>query len=62
MKQTGYHGGAFEGNDCKKLLKNVGKLEELGPNYCDGFIAAFKVFDTVVAACYGHDISLDFEE
>ena len=31
VKKSDYHGGAFEGNDCRKLLKNIDYLSKICP-------------------------------
>ena len=61
VKKTDYHGGQFTGNDCRKLLKNVDKIENptgMVRNYVD----AFDAFNDVVNACYGDQLMDDYVE
>ena len=63
IKREEYHGGSFNGNDSRKLLKNVGILKELLlPSQCKLFIEAFESFNDVVTACYGKHLSLDYKD
>lgn len=54
----GYHGGCFEGNACRKLLKEADKLndpeiyEAVGFFKMLPFIAAFKAMNKVVDCCF----------
>ena len=50
-----YHGGAFNGNDCRKLMKNVSVLEDIAPPEFHGFVDTFKSFYNVVKSCYGKE-------
>ena len=56
-----YHGGAFEGNQCRTLLKNVDKLKEMIPQEFQGFVETFEMFDRVVSACYSTHLSPDYK-
>ena len=53
-----YHGGLFEGNECRKLLNCVKVLQQLAETNSDPniyvMIEAFKGFNLVVKACLGH--------
>ena len=62
IKKSEYHGGALEGNDCGKLLKNVSKLEELCPVKHQKFPVAYKSFNEVVSSCYGKDLHANYKE
>ena len=57
-----YHGGMFEGNECRKLLKNIDSLWTLCPDEHSGYAQALEDFNEVVASCYGYDLEPDFEE
>ena len=61
MKRTDYHGGAFEENDCRKLLKNIDKLRVVCSQN-DFFINVFEAFNDVLASCFGTQLADDFEE
>ena len=57
VKRGDYHGGAFEGNDCRTLLKKVSKLREICPRTFNKFADAFESFDKVVKSCFGSELS-----
>ena len=57
VKREKYHGGKSNGNDSRKLLKNVKLLEELCPPKFRNFVEAFRAFNEVVTVCYGRDLS-----
>ena len=50
IKREEYQGGSFNGNDCRKLLKNVHILEQSCP--FRGYVEAFNAFNGVVESCY----------
>lgn len=55
------HGGCFTGNDARKLLNNVKKLDELNPpDSCIPYFNAFESFSKVVHSCFGSDLLPDF--
>ena len=64
MKLGPYHGDMFEGNDCRKLLRNVDELQQLAEAESAfqvfGFIKALRKFDAVVKSCFGSDLEDDF--
>ena len=61
VKKEEYHGGTFAGNECRRLLKNVDRLEALSPQAdCVKFVTAFRSFDAVVSSCYGENLEEDF--
>ena len=62
VKQTDYHGGKFEGNDCRKLLRKLDILRELCPQEYEQFIETFAQFDEVVHSCYGNDLLPGYEQ
>ena len=62
IKREEYHGGAFNGNDSRKLLKNVSMLEEMVPEKLKGFVNAFRAFDQVVQSCYSKILAEDYKE
>ena len=62
VKREEYHGGLFNGNDSRKLLKNVRVLEEIAPPQARGFVDTFQAFNKVVEACYGLDLAPNFKE
>ena len=64
MKLSPYHGGMFEENDSRKLLRNVYRLQQLAE--ADSafqvfeFIEALRKFDAVMKSCFGSDLEVDF--
>ena len=62
VKKSEYHGGALEGNECRKLLRNVSKLEELCPEKLLKFPVAYKSFNEVVSSCYGSKLKSDYKD
>ena len=62
LKREEYHGGLFNGNDSRKLIKNVRVLEEISPPQARGFVDTFQAFNRVVEACYGLDLTPNFKE
>ena len=65
VKKTDYHGGSFEGNDSRALLKNINRLEELFPVTnlkTKKYSIALSALNEVVATCYGPELHPDFEK
>ena len=71
MKLSPYHGGMFEENDCRKLLRNVDRLQQLAEARKVGFpsfwihrnaqeVVSEKLSDAVVKSCLGSDLEDDF--
>ena len=56
------HGGSFNGNSCRLLLKNIDKLEHIIPTHCLDYIESFRTFDEVVASCFGYKRSKNYLE
>ena len=56
VKKSEYHGSQFEENGSRKLLKNVGMLEELCLHEYHQFVNAFISFNDVVISCYGRNL------
>ena len=62
VKKEEYHGGSSGGNESRKLLKNVDRLEALSPpTSCIKFVSAFKSFNEVVSSCYGTELLPGFQ-
>jgi len=56
-----YHSKCLEGNECRRLLKNVSVFEAICEEHSAGesvkkFIAAFKSFAHVVKTMFGHEL------
>ena len=56
VKKSDYHGGAFEGNDCRKLLKNTDSLREICPKEHKRYFDTLSYFNDVVSSCYGFEL------
>lgn len=64
IKREQYHGGQFNGNDSRKLLKNLSVLKEIAPTpslKVQNVIKAFDAFNDVVGACYGKNLQKGYE-
>ena len=60
VKKTEYHGGCFEGNDCRKILIKVDNLEERCPPEFHQFTKTFRLLDEVVKSCYGNELGSNY--
>ena len=61
VKKTDYRGGSFEGNESRRLLKKIDRLQNLSTNeVVMRYVDAFKDFNRVVSACYGYDLAPNF--
>ena len=60
VKKVDYHGGCFEGNDCHKILKKIGSLEECCPDEYKNFSDTFRLFNDVVNACDGDKLAENY--
>ena len=56
IQHQAYHGGSFDGNSCRKLLKNVDKLRSICPIQILKFVKALYDFEKVVTSCFGADL------
>ena len=63
FKIEDYHGGTFAGNESRKLLKIINRLETLSPpsSYMK-IINAFKSFNQLASSCCGSELHPDFED
>ena len=62
IKRSEYHCGQFEGNDCRKLLKNLDKLRAICPQHMTNYAVTFERLNGVVEACYGYKLDANFVE
>ena len=65
IKREDYHRGTFNGNDSRRLLKNVSVLEEISePSNLkvQAYVDAFNAFNEVVTACYGKTLAPNYKE
>ena len=49
---TSYHGKAFAGNECRRLLKNLDKLAEKVPEELTPFVTCLSDLNNIVASCF----------
>ena len=61
VEKDEYYGGTFNGNCCRKLLKNADLLRRICPPMFLKYADMFKAFNCVVESCYGDEVSSDFE-
>ena len=57
VKKPEYHGGRFAGNESRRFLKNVDRLENIAPNE---MVNVYKCFNNVVTACCGDNLSPNY--
>ena len=62
VKRSEYHGGSFEGNDCRKLFKKIDALKRLCPPKLSHFVDAFTSFNEVVKSCYGSELDPSYKQ
>ena len=61
VEKDEYHGGTFNGNACRKLLKNTELLQLTCPMHCLKYVEVFRAFKCVVDTCYGTVLHPDFQ-
>ena len=59
VERQAYQGGSFDGNSCRKLLKNVDHLQSMCPLQVLKFVKALRDFNQVVSACFGAELDVD---
>ena len=64
--QPQLHGGEFTGNMCRRLLKHVACLQDIGRRssqhvLINRFATALSAFNDVVTHCFGQDLHPEFE-
>ncbi len=62
ITKSDYFGGCFEGNDARKILKNISSLEERCSEDLRSYIETFRKFDDVVSSCYRHDLAENYKD
>ena len=63
IKREEYHGDQFNGNECRKLLKNTSVLREIAPTpnlKIQKFIEAFEMINDVVKSCYVKNLAQNY--
>ena len=54
--RRGYHGGQFDGNNCKKILDRLDDLEVKCPKSCLPLIELLRSFRPIVSGCFGNEL------
>ena len=62
VQKDQYHGGTFNGNNARLLLKNTDKLRSIATLDVLPLVSAFKSFDKVVSSCFGKSLHEDFSK
>lgn len=61
VEQDVYHGGTFNGNNSRKLLRNIDILRGMCPLDCLQYVTILDTFNNVVESCFGNELKSDFE-
>lgn len=61
LERHAYHGGCFNGNACRKLLKQVDILASMCPLDCLKYVHVLRNFNNVVISCFGKELKINFE-
>merc|ERR1712240_295075 len=56
VKQKNYHHGSFVGNDCLKMLKNVGILQQMAPLNIQKYVHCLRSLYQIVVSCFGMEL------
>lgn len=59
VEKQSFHGGNFNGNGCKKLLRHLSFLRENIPLNLACYYKCFETLNVVVDACFGNDFNLN---
>jgi hypothetical protein len=66
VSKKAYMGGQYTGNDCRKVIRNGKLLEELSiaasQEQMDKFVLVIQTLDSVVSACFGTVLDLDYAD
>ena len=62
VSRVPYHGGALNGNSCKRLLDNVDKLQSVAPLAVLPYVRALRDFRKVVKSCFSAVLHGTFED
>ena len=61
-----YHGGTFQGNECKTLLENLDFLQNLAEKHGNfeaiAFVDTFRAFNSVRKSCFGTELADNFKQ
>ena len=66
IKQKKYHRGAFVGNDCIKMLKNVDRLQQIAEfhnmHIIKKYVHILRCLYDVVKSCFGMKLDVEYEK
>ena len=62
VSRVPYHGGALNGNSCKRLLDHTDELQAMGPLCVLPFVKALRAFHKVVKSCFSIELHDTFED
>lgn len=62
VEREAIHGGSFNGNSSRKLLKKTDALESHIPPEHKNYVCAFRSFNKVVASCYGQELITTYKD
>ena len=62
LVRSAYHGGDFEGNQCKGFLKCLDKLKVILPPALSPFLYCLEKFSLLVSGCYGKKLSPSYKD
>lgn len=54
VERESFHGGHFNGNSCRRLLKTLDYLRSICPIGCLKYVKCLELFKRVVHSCYGY--------
>lgn len=61
INKEAYHGGSFNGNACRMLLKKIDILASCCPLNCLKYVHVLRDFDNVVNSCFGKKLDLQYQ-
>ena len=62
LVRSSYHGGDFEGNQCKGFLKSLDKLELVLPVELANYLVCLQCLSKVVSGCYGKLVDTSYKK
>ena len=61
IQKIEYRDGQMNGNNCKKLLESLSKLQKVLPKRLWIYVGALQAFNKVRLSCFGNDLSPGFK-
>lgn len=62
VNREAYHGGNFNGNSCRILVKKVDLLESICPLNCLKYVQVLRDFNNAVSSCFGKIIDANYKQ